>query len=185
MEKAKKEDFQIVYSLRKPATATERFVIFSDASLANLNDGFSSGAGFIIFIMYGSVIHAVFWRSYKIRRVVKSTIAAETLALVDGIDNGIFFSRMFEEITGEKFDIDCFVDHKSLCDNLHSTKAVEEKRLRLDIASIRQYLSERVVRSVNCLPNDRQIAVWFTKRGASSEKLISVLGSGCLITSEL
>lgn len=88
------------------------------------------------------------------------------------------------EITGKRLPIDCFVDNKSLCENLYSTKSVEEKRLRLDIASIRELLAEKLIRSVVWIPTSQQISDCFTKRGATSQKLISVLISGSLNTEE-
>ena len=86
IEKLRKDDYTILFPTME-SMDDGRIVIFSDASLANLTDGFSSGAGFIIFICAGSSASPLYWRSYKIRRVVRSTIAAETLALVDAIDN--------------------------------------------------------------------------------------------------
>ena len=58
--------------------------VFTDASYANLRDGGSQG-GYIIFITDGVNSCPLEWRSCKLKRVVKSIMSAETLALVDGI----------------------------------------------------------------------------------------------------
>ena len=41
------------------------------------------------------------WQSKRIKRVVRSTIAGETLALAEAIDNGVFLVTLYMElITG-------------------------------------------------------------------------------------
>lgn len=39
----------------------------------------------------------VTWQSRRIRRVVKSTLAAETLALLDSAEAGLYVARMLAE----------------------------------------------------------------------------------------
>ena len=176
--------FKFNYSIKYPVCQSLKdasMVIYSDASLANLNDGFSSGAGFIIFISCGTFQFPLYWRSFKIKRVVRSTIAAETMALVEAIDNGLYFCSMLFEITGQKLPIDCYVDNKSLCENIHSTKSVDEKRLRLDIAAIREFLDNNSIRAVHWVPTSRQISDCFTKRGSNCQKLVSSLECGELV----
>ena len=61
-------------------------ICFSDAAFANLKNGLSLG-GFIIFLYksdenYGPVL----WKSRKIQQVVKSTLAAETLAMEEALE---------------------------------------------------------------------------------------------------
>ena len=67
-----------------------------------------------------------------------STLTAETLALCDAIDAVINLRDMLHEIIGHKLIIRCFVDNKSLVDSVKSLKNPQEKRLRTDIASIRE-----------------------------------------------
>ena len=59
--------------------------VFTDASFRNLPDGGSQG-GHVVFLTDGVRSCPVSWHSQKIKRIVKSTIAAETLALADGCE---------------------------------------------------------------------------------------------------
>ena len=65
-----------------------KLVVFSDASHANLPDRYSSAGGYIIFLIGNNKRSCpLAWEAKKIRRVVKSTLAAETLALVEAVDS--------------------------------------------------------------------------------------------------
>ena len=39
------------------------------------------------------------WQSKRIRRVVRSTLAGETLALADGIDSAFYLATIYSELT--------------------------------------------------------------------------------------
>ena len=58
-----------------------QLVSFSDASLANLKNDGSQGGGIIFIVGENGEYVSLTWNSKKIKRMVKSTIAAETLAL--------------------------------------------------------------------------------------------------------
>ena len=90
---------------------------YCDASFANLHGSGSHGS-FVILIKdsIGSR-NICSWQSKKVRRVVKSTLAAETLALLDGAEASILLSTVMAEILnlGEnKPIVKCFVDNRSL-----------------------------------------------------------------------
>ncbi|MES9884879.1 MAG: hypothetical protein ABW185_28885 [Sedimenticola sp.] len=71
-------------------------VLFADASHANLSDRVSSAGGFVVFILgKNGCCSPIAWSSTKIKRVVKSSLAAESLAMVDGIDASIYLRVVF------------------------------------------------------------------------------------------
>ena len=71
---------------------------FSDATFANLRNALSQGR-FIIFLINNSNRYApISWKSRKIQRVVKSTLAAETLALEEALDECYMFRLILLEI---------------------------------------------------------------------------------------
>nr|XP_006813919.1 PREDICTED: uncharacterized protein LOC102802092 [Saccoglossus kowalevskii] len=117
-------------------------VVFSDASLGNLPDGSSQG-GYLIFLMGETgKFSPICWNSKKIRRVVRSTLAGETLAMADGIDSAMFISTLYVELTGSdsrytKLPLVCVTDCKSLYEAVKSTKLVSEKRLHIEVSGIR------------------------------------------------
>ena len=74
-----------------------RQVSFSDASFGNLCGG--SQGGIMVFLVGENGRYApVIWQSKKIKRIVKSTIAAETLALVEGSENCFFLRHLMGDI---------------------------------------------------------------------------------------
>ena len=61
------------------------YATYRDSSYNNLDNGSSQG-GFIIFVSDKTgKISPITWQSKRIRPVVQSTMAAETLALVDAV----------------------------------------------------------------------------------------------------
>ena len=109
-------------------------LLYTDASYANLSDRFSSAAEYLILLKgKNERICPISWSSCKIKRVVKSTLAAEALSLVEGLDACYFVRSILQEMFKVKdIKIKCFTDNKSLCQNIHSTKLISEKRLLMD-----------------------------------------------------
>ena len=121
---------------------------------------------------------AITWQSKRVRRVVKSTLAAEALALLDCAEAGVYVAKLLADtlnVTIAAFPVKCFVDNKSLVDALYSTKAVEDKYLRINIAVLRDMLSQQDLHSVSWLRSSRQLANVLTKRGASSASLVAAI----------
>ena len=86
---------------------------------------------------------------------MKSTLAAETLAASDAIDNAYYLAEILSEIlfkNSRDIPIRLMLDNKSLFNNVHSVKNVSEKRLRIDIAIIKELVSE-----------DRLVLEWVKK----------------------
>ena len=67
-----------------------------------------------------------------------------------------------------------------MVESVHSTKQVDDKRLRMDIGAIRQSLDRGEVHSIRWCPGSQQLANAMTKRGASSEELLKTLQTGLL-----
>ncbi len=90
VRKAKNNEYRMVFpSLHSPQDM--EIILFTDASYANLSDRVSSAGGYVVFLR-GKNGHCapIAWSSKKIKRVVKSSLAAECLAMVDGIDASIY-----------------------------------------------------------------------------------------------
>lgn len=159
------------------------FKVFSDASLGNLPDGGTQGGTLIGLMGEGGKFSPLCWQSKKIRRVVRSTLAGETLALSDGIDNAIFLTTLFSELTTGNAELNtppliCVTDNHSLFDALKSTKQVSEKRLRLEISSIKELMQSKKIKKVLWSDTKTQLADCLTKKGASALMLLKVLSEG-------
>ncbi|KAK3874883.1 hypothetical protein Pcinc_020202 [Petrolisthes cinctipes] len=145
---------------------------FSDASFANLVGNGSQG-GFVIFLRDASEARCpIFWQTRKIRRVVKSTLSAEALALLECAETAVYLASILSELSGSgKFKIKCFVDNKSLVDALYSSRSVEDRRLRIDIAVLQDMLERGEIDGVSWVDTSQQLADCLTKKGASTERL--------------
>ena len=108
-----------------------------------------SQGGCIVFLCKDQKKYApISWKSKKIHRVVKGTIAAETLALQEALETYYMIRAILLELNKKEngsgsFPIYCYTDNKSLLDSVHSTKTFEEKRLTVDVSIIREILEKK------------------------------------------
>ena len=163
-----------------------RIVGFSDASWGNLGEGGSQG-GYLIFIVGAEgTANLVSWQSRRLRRVARSTIAAETLALGDACESSMLIASQIAEIMGfKKLPITLVTDNESLANATHSTTSVEEKRLRIDISALRESLCSKEIDEIRWVPTQHQLADSLTKQGAKSDKLLAVVRQQMLSMSNL
>ena len=158
-----------------------QLVVHSDASLNNLPNGGSQG-GFIVMLGdAGGKVSPLQWQSKRIKRVVKSTLAAECLALEEAVDHAFYMKCIISEILNVDIPMHCSTDNQSLVDNLHSSNSVkEDKRLIQDIALLKEMMVKKEISSVKHVILKKNLADPLTKRGASCQLLEEVLASGSL-----
>ena len=157
--------------------------VFSDASYGNLSEGVHSCEGSIVFITGNGRCAPISWMSRRVKRVVKSTLAAEGLALGDGLSEAIYLGSILSEVLAvPKLPIIGVTDHAGLYKNLNSTKLVDDKRLRVDLASIKEDLASGTISEIALCESSMQLADALTKRGASGVKLLAVLQTGSFST---
>ena len=141
-----------------------KIVVFSDASWGNTQD-LGSQAGFLTFVTgkqvftpEGDLASLLDWRSHKIRRQCRSTLAAETMSLDAAFDSGIYTRELLAEILVESYNpvqsgtlpvdflpVHPVTDCRSLYDLLTKdgpVAATQEKRLTIDLGAIKQSASE-------------------------------------------
>ena len=180
--KLRSEKSEIVFPDLGPFS-TWKLAVFSDASFGNLSGGVDSCGGFLIFLSAKCKSCPIVWKSGRVQRVVKSTLAAEGLSLSEALDEAIYVRHVLCQIfsvpsKSEYFAITGITDHEGLCRNIRSTKLVEDRRLRLDIASIKQNIARGEVSEVILCSSGEQLADVLTKKGVSGDKLLSVLQTG-------
>ena len=119
----------------------------------------------------------------KRKSIVRSTIAAEALSLQEG-SRGYHFSTGSnagnKRLGGEMVSIDAHVDNKNIVEAIHSTKAVDDKRLRIDISAMKEPVVNVEVRCVKLCPGSVQLSNCMTKRAAQRYQLMRVIQSGCM-----
>ena len=144
----------------------------------------------IIFIVgVNKMASPLAWSSHTIKRVVKSTLGAETLAFQTGVEAALLLRGIILEIYNlpdeeQHVPIECRTDSKSLYDNLMGTKNVSDKRLRLDVAYIKDKIRRKEIARITWVPTEYQLADCLTKQGASADKLLQILGGHELLLPE-
>ena len=157
--------------------------VYSDASWGNLPDSVSSAQGHVVFLCgKEGKCCPLSWTANKIKRKVSSTLGAETLALHDACDEAIYLNAILSETIFDskhpRLKIFSVIDNKSLHDNIHSTKQVQEKRLRINIAEIRRMLQDNDVSSIKWVESKLQLADVLTKRGVDPQNILHVIQMG-------
>ena len=162
-----------------PAKIDRRGWEFS-SGICSLPSGGSQEA-MIIFWSGNGKVAPITWKSKKIDRVTRSPLASEVCAIVDASDAGYLVAEMAKELYQlEKTPkVHLYTDSKSLKQNLESTHVIQDPRLRVDMARLKQMIDlEEMV--INWVPSQLQLADSLTKKGASADKLIEVLRSAQL-----
>ena len=143
---------------------TAKVLVFSDSSWAN-TDELKSQAGFMVLFagcqvdtLGGDFVSLLDWRSHRIKRKCRSTLAAETMALDAGVDAGIYARELMAEILVESynpvhsgrlpstnFPVLAVTDCRSLFDLLVKDGPVsttQEKRLAIDLGGLKEAATE-------------------------------------------
>ena len=113
--------------------------------------------------------------------MVKSTLAAETLAAVKAVETGFLLASILKELHNSQssIDIECFTDNQSLFDTIYSTNSVIDKRLCVGMAILREMVHKKEV-FIKWVETKDQLADALTKKGASSTRLMEALRSSHL-----
>ena len=166
--------------------STAKFVCFNDSSFGNLCDGGSQGSYVIFLEGQNGNCSPLMWQSKKLRRVVRSTMAAETLSLVEAAEACFWLSGILKEILLDsqdrppQYSIECRTDSHQLYDAVYSIRPVSDKRLRIDVAVLKEMIERKKVTQIKWIDKKYQLADSLTKRGASSHNLMRVFAEGKL-----
>ena len=152
-----------------------KVLAYSDATHASLPSGASHGA-LIVFLAGNGRVAPIMWQSKKLNRVTKSPLASETMELAEAADAGFLIAAMVQEVYNlQRFPpVECFTDSLSLTEFLKTSHVIQDTRLRVDVARIREMLKLKEI-TVKWVRNEFQLADPLTKAGASSVKLLEVL----------
>ena len=87
---------------------------FSDSSYNNLKDG-GSQCGHILFLSDKNVIlFPIEWKSNRMRRIVRSALAAESLAASDSMESIVFLQKILNEVLNVNNPAINYIDSNSL-----------------------------------------------------------------------
>ena len=154
---------------------------YTDASHGNLNNGAASSGAVVIFLRSGDVAVPLLWYVNKVKRVCSSSTEAETLTLSSGVDQAIYIREVLEELLGldeRQMKVKVVVDSRDTYDTIHSTVASDNRRLRSEIARIKENLNMGEITSLSWKPGKEMVADCLTKRTANSADLLAIFQSG-------
>ena len=97
-------------------------VVFSDASYANLPGACSQGGHIILMVSRSGKFCPLSWQSKKIRRVCKSTLAAESWAMVEAVECADFVNVRLKKRSGEILDFifNFYLKKRGDCESLYN-----------------------------------------------------------------
>ncbi|CAL4097671.1 unnamed protein product [Meganyctiphanes norvegica] len=122
-------------------------IVYCDATHVSMADGSSHG-GHIVFLKGANgMVVPISWQSKRLVRVTKSPMASETLSLGEGADSGFLVSSLVCEIFNLPVlpPVICYTDNKSLMDTLETTYVITDRRLRVDVARLREMIAEKEI----------------------------------------
>ena len=151
-----------------------------DAGYKSLPDKVSSSGGHVILICNKTkgLSCVVNWRSRKLKRIVSSSTAAESLAINDCLDELVYVKLVLSELLGRQamdLPIHLFTDSRNLFKAVESSTSVENPRVRADIAKVKESLKEKELNGWYHVSGKDMLADVLTKKGAPGSKLLNVL----------
>ena len=172
VDKAKRTDLRIVYTTMRD----EDLVLlgYADAAWANMPNG-KTGGGWLVGLTNLRDFGIVSWRCRTLRRVVKSTLAGETLALSDLLDEMISVQQTLQLVLGWTPRTIARTDCRSLYDYIYRGKNVSEKRLHVELCVIKEIVKEKQCEIEWCETKD-QLADCLPKHMVA-DRLIHVLNT--------
>jgi hypothetical protein len=116
--------------------------MFHDGFLGNLDDGKSQGGRITCLTnkTRHSVASWIFWEYRTIKRVCRSSSASEVLSAVECYDATMWLLALWKEISGQDLDELLVTDSENLQRKAVSSALPTEKRVRIDMALLRQGL---------------------------------------------
>ena len=149
--------------------ANLRLLLISDGNLAREKDEKSQG-GFWILLAEDKdsnveeiKVSILSWRSWKLKRIAVSSLCAETQALHVAIDAVLGVQELIKMMHGVKLEIDCRTDCEALYNAITKSNATEMQRTRVQIASIKEDVENKNLRSVKHICGKTNPADVFTK----------------------
>ena len=87
------------YTLRyQPLDLPFKTVLFTDAAFGNISNRGSEEGHVIFLVDKHNKSNLISWQSKCIKRIVRGTLAAETIAMMDGVESAIFMSVLLKEL---------------------------------------------------------------------------------------
>ena len=103
--------------------SSAKVTMYSDASFNNLCNGASQGGHVVLLTNQFNNSCPISWKSNKVRRIARSTLAAETLSFSDGSNTAYFINQLVQEAGLVRLlsPIFTYTDNRLLHDSANTT----------------------------------------------------------------
>ena len=103
------------------------------------------------------------WKLKVEKRVARFTTEAEAIGLGETLEMKVFLQEIWREMSGKEVTIDGKIDSKTLERAIGSTTGVNNQRLRIDLAVIKEALEVGEVTGILWIESEKQVADGLTK----------------------
>ncbi len=126
-----------------------RLMIFIDSSFVNNSDLFSQ-IDYVICLADATHANILHWSSIKCKRVIRSVLAAELFAMIHDFDVESILKSILIKLLDKKISISLILttDSKFLYDCLIRLSIIVEKRLMIDVMTLRQFYERREITEI-------------------------------------
>jgi hypothetical protein len=149
-----------------------RFVVFIDSSFVN-NSDLSSQIDYVICL--ADATHAaniLYWSSVKCKRITRSVLAVKLFAMIHDFDVDFVFKVILTKMIDILISLILITDSKSIYDCLIRLNITVEKRLMIDVLTLRQCYERREITEVK----------WVHETNNSVNSMIKIKSSTVLKT---
>lgn len=158
-------------------------VAHGDAGIKSMPDKITSVGGHVILMCNKKTNKAcvLLWKSKQIRRKVISSLAGETLAMINTIGEVVYTMAILELIYGTKIKTVpkvIVIDARDLEEAVLSSSLVSDAWLVPDIAVLKQAFEDETVTHMRRVRSDQMLANCLTKKGATGAELLEVMRTG-------
>ena len=102
--------------------------VYADASLGNMR-GEKTQIGYMVRLRDGrGNTGPILWKSKVVKRITRSTLDVETLAMEEGLESGMWIGKIWGELYGEEITVVGYTDSMNLNEPVQSLKSVENKK---------------------------------------------------------
>ncbi len=174
----KRFQWQIINQIRrlryvKLNQSSLRLMIFTNSIFANNRDLFSQ-IDYVICLADVTHANILHWSSIKCNRVIRSVFAAELFAMIHEFDVDSILKSILIKLLDKKIFISLIlaIDSKSLYDCLIRLSIIVEKRLMIDVITLRQFYERREITEM----------IWIHDINNSANSMIKIKSSTILKT---
>ncbi len=118
-----------------------------------------------------NILHYI---NIKSKRVCRSVLVAELLAMIEGFDIGFSVRLAMAEKTGKHLPLTQYTDSQSLYNLAVSLTRTRERRMQIDLQILREAYEKRDITDISWISGDSNPADGLTKR-PNSKALLNLL----------